>query len=198
MYATIEALENGNRKTLCFYSKKDARDFKSFTNTYMDDSGAGNGYNAYWILFDSEIIQCDKIPDNTTTSLRPNLIDRMLEGILIARTTKIEPDVGVGVRIAKKEGTITFSIDELPFRKTPTKDDMFRLIKSQANEDEIRVREGRVLEDLGDTLKVYSYSDEMHNGKPIEGAEIIEVRTASVMKINDWLQEGNQSCEVKA
>lgn len=198
MYAVIQVLENGNRKSLCFYSEKDANSFKSFTNTYMDESGAGNGYGAYWIFLDSKIIQCDEIPDEVITCLTPELLYGMLDRISFARTADKRTIVRVSLRISMKAGAIEFNVGELPLRKSPTKGDMFRVIKSQANEDEIRVREGRVLEDLGKTLKVYSYSDEMHGKKPIEGAEIVEVRTASVMKINDWLKEGNQSCETKA
>ncbi len=46
----LRFLEDGNSIELRFLGRRDAIAFIDFVRTYMEKSGAGNGYNAYWLL----------------------------------------------------------------------------------------------------------------------------------------------------
>ncbi|MBI2065390.1 MAG: hypothetical protein HYT62_05085 [Candidatus Yanofskybacteria bacterium] len=189
MFAMLQAIEDGHGIILCFASKEDADRFRQFTNIYMDDSGAGNGYGAYWVYNHKEIIRCDKIPSFCATRLERKLVSLMVSGILIARMATKHHSHRMNISIGERNGAITFNLDNLPARKRPTAGDMFRTVKSIGNEDERLIGEGRVLRDLGDTLEVISCWDEDDRGKPRKDAKVVTVRTDAVMKINDWKLE---------
>ena len=193
MKALLEALEDGVTKTFCFASKENAKRFRSFTNTYMDESGAGNGYGAYWVYRDAEVIGCDKIPRSAVTEIKPELVRSMLHDILVARTSQRNPDAAVSLTVGTKEGAIAFSFGDLPLRQRPRVGDMFRTMKSLANEAEYNVGEGRVVADNGETLDVISSWDEGDDGKPKSDAKIVKVRVGSIMKINDWKREHREN-----
>lgn len=189
MFAILSAIEDGHSITLCFASKKDAEQFKQFANTYMDESGAGNGYGAYWVYRSSEVIRCDKVPPGSTTRLEQKFINSMTNDILVARTANRNHSAMADISIGIKNKAISFSFGNLPERQRPAVGDMFRTMKSQANEEEKAVGEGRVIEDLGETLKVISCWDEGDDGRPKSNAKLITVRDVAVMKINDWKSE---------
>ncbi|MFA5188999.1 MAG: hypothetical protein WC460_06600 [Patescibacteria group bacterium] len=173
MFAILKCLENAEEKTLCFASLEDAIRFKSFVNTYMEESGAGNGYDAYWVMSNAKIVQVSEIMDDFCTTLDYNLIAKMLEEIINARTA------------GNRQGII-FSMSELPARQRPGPGDMIRALFSQGAKEKI---EGRVLSDNGDTFEVINYWDEDDNGKPKKSARVITVPASSVMKIDDWKKE---------
>lgn len=171
MPALLEALEDGRKVTLCFAVTTNAEEFKSFANTYMEESGAGNGYDAYWVHFDAQIIQTDAIPPNTVTRLKHDLITRMRNAILDARLAG-QPQAG-----------ITFWGQPLPPRQRPTQGDMFRTLLSQGATERI---EGRVVADHGDTLDIISLHDEGASGRPLPNATIVTIPAEHAMKIPDW------------
>ena len=187
MYALIEAVDDGEEtKILCFVSKAGAERFKDFVATYMLESGAGNGYGAYWVYFDRVITQCDIIPRFASTDLRIDLLRDMLRDILVARTANEKPDIEVDLTIGKEDNAITFCVGELPPRQRPQAGDMFRIIKRPRTPKEEYVREGRVIKDLGDTLEVISCWGEDDYGKKHPDATVVTIRADRVMKINDW------------
>ncbi len=188
MYALIEAIEDGKTIQLCFASKADAKRFKKFTTMYMLESGAGNGYGAYWVWTDSAIVQCDVIPEFASTILRFDLIEYMLCKVLVARTADKKTDVSVDLIVGKKDNAVVFFVGKLPPRQKPRAGDMFRLIdRTKMSADSIT--EGRVLKDLGDTLEVMSWGDEDKHGNKKADARIVTIKASQVMKINDWKSE---------
>jgi hypothetical protein len=176
MLALLEVLENGNKKTLCFASKKNAERFKSFVNTYMEESGAGNGYDSYWVYRDAKIALVDETSENYCTNLNLEYIESMLDAIITARTAGEK----------HKSKAIAFNSPELPPRQRPGKGDMFRTLSSQGAIEKI---EGRVLKDNGETFEVISCWDEKDNGMPEKNAEVITINSNQIMKINDWKAE---------
>ena len=176
MFAILEALENAIKKTLCFRSIEDAERFKSFVNTYMEESGAGNGYGAYWVNFNAKIVQVLEILDSFTTEINDNYIESMMESIIAERLAGLDQDY--------KTGGIIFSVSPLPPRQRPKAGDMFRTLISMGAEKKM---EGRVLKDLGDTFEVIGYFDEGEDGKPKVDAKVITIDADKVMKIHDWL-----------
>ncbi len=180
-FAILTAIEDGETNcTLAFASKKDATAFKKFVNVYMSDSGAGNGYGAYWVYTNEEIVQCDKLPGTAKTSLKLYLLLDMMHSVLTARMASEKHGISVAINIGQERGAITFSTGRLPPRQRPAVGDMFRVIK-RTTADEAEVHEGRVVEDCGETLKVKSYWDYIKT--------IFTVNTKNVMKINDWIKE---------
>lgn len=173
MFAIFECLENAEKKTLCFASVEDAKRFKNLVNTYMEESGAGNGYGAYWVLFETEIEEVPEIMENFCTELDDNLITKMIQDVIRART-------------AGNPQGIIFNLPELPKPQRPTRGDMFRTLFSRGANRKI---EGRVINDNGDMLDVINCWDDDDNGKPKKDAKIITIPAAWTMKINDWKAE---------
>ncbi len=173
MFAILDALEDARKVTLCFASKADAERFKVFANIYMEESGAGNGYGAYSVMFDEQIVQVDVIPNGCSTELNTELIDQMLDDIITARKASTDTVI---------EG-IVFDDQKLPPQKRPTSGDMFRALRSKGAKAKL---EGRVIKDHGDYLDVISCYDEDDEGNPKPDADILTIPTDHTMKINDW------------
>lgn len=197
MAALLKALQDGHTVVLRFTTKEDARRFKKFTNTYMEESGAGNGYGAYWVLFDMGISKEDTARICYTCReqypivprLNRDLVDSMLAAIMTARLAKRGATMDVALTVGEKDGAITFAIGVLPERQRPKAGDMFRALNRTCSEAAREVGEGRVIHDNGETLGVISCWDEGDNGEPKRGARVITVRANEVMKINDWKAE---------
>lgn len=172
MFAILSVLENAREKTLCFASKPDAERFKCFVLTYMEESGAGNGYDAYWVDPEAKIVQTDSVPDGCQIMLNKKYVDTMLARVREARYA--------GDRSCDE--AIAFDVPLLPDRKRPTKGETFRSLVSQGASMKI---EGRVVNDKGSTLEVICCWDEDERGKPKPGATIFELETCQTMKIPD-------------
>ena len=107
----------------------------------------------------------------------------------MGRHKQKNPNTAVSFSFGTERGAITFFFGDLPHRQRPRVGEMFRIIKSLANEEEYSVGEGRVVAENGEALDVISYWDEGGDGKPEPNAKIVKVRVSSVMKINDWKKE---------
>ncbi len=186
-YAELEALEDERLKILCFASKADAQRFKQFCNLYIDESGAGNGYGAYWVYTDTKISRCRKVASRCVIGLDTELIESMLHRILVARTAIGNPQVKVGYVVGIRDGAIFFTIGEFPPRQRPGVGDMYRIPRSALDETNLAESEGRVVKDLGDILEVISCYNEERDGSIKPNAKVVRVKVTSVMKINDWL-----------
>jgi hypothetical protein len=157
----------------------------------MLESGAGNGYGAYWVWTDSVIVQCDVIPESASTILRFDLIEYMLYKVLVARIADKKTDISADLIVGKKDDAAVFFVGKLPPRQKPRAGDMFRLIdRTKMSADSIT--EGRVLKDLGDTLEVMSWGDEDEYGNKKADARVVTIKTNQVMKINDWMSEARK------
>lgn len=106
MLAMMLALYNGNEVNLVFCSKEDATNFKAFVNAYM--ARGGNGYNAYWVFVDTEIIAVDKVPENSVTLLDGRYVDGMYQDIL-----KRNLGVDVSMKSGQKNSAIAFEFYSL-------------------------------------------------------------------------------------
>lgn len=195
MYGLVQAIRDGDyQELLCFETKEEAERFKKFVNTYMEESGAGNGYGAYWVYTNAQILGCDMMPDYAKTQLDTELLESMLASILVARTASKPfacPPVSL-ITFGGQGKPITFEYGELPPRQRPKVGDMYRglfPIRNSDVEEVAHAREGRVVADHGATLEVISSWDEGDNGKPKPDAKRVCIPADQVMKINDWLRE---------
>ena len=114
MYAMLEALEDGVRKIFFFASAEDARRFREFIDSYMLESGAGNGYGAYWVSLDAPIVECRSILSSGTVSLRQDYVQHMLAGIVAARTGDRRATFQGTFLVGTERGAIAFRCDGLP------------------------------------------------------------------------------------
>jgi hypothetical protein len=193
MYAILNVLENGVEKTLCFATKEDAESFKQFVNIYMEESGAGNGYETYWVFANEEIIQVNKLSRNFSTAVNSRLLNSMLKDILFARTADYEHQPEIGVYSTHGNTPIQFKLtDDLPPRQRPKAGDMFRTLWSYKG----KYMEGRVLEDRGSNLVVINSIDEEEDGSPKKGSKKYTIRAKDVMKINDWRKQRRETKNV--
>lgn len=154
----------------------------------MDESGAGNGYGAYWVYFNAPILT-GGMPLGATCKLQENFIRHMAQDILVARTTSRENLPTVDLAIGTNNGAIQFDFGKLPSRRKPRVGDMCRVLKSKCTQAERVIGDGRVVGSSGRTIKVISSWDEGDDGKPRPNACVTTVNVTHAMKINDWLKE---------
>ncbi|NQT49447.1 hypothetical protein HQ571_02005 [Candidatus Kuenenbacteria bacterium] len=179
---SLQTLEDGQRKVLCFATAEDAIRFKKFSNMYMEESGAGNGYGAYWVFINAEINGVTKIEESFACDLKTNLLNSMRNDIVTARTAGEFSGDDIDISVDKKNGALTFQIGNFPERQRPQKGDMFRSLFSYKGDK----TEGRVIEDNGDMLKVIACWDEDDYGDPKPNATFIDISADDTIKINDW------------
>lgn len=185
MFATIEVRKDDSLERLCFRSKEDTESFQEFVRIYMNETGAGNGYGAYWI-FDLDIGLYERVPRRSVVELETERVRDMLRAILKARTATAEPDMAqVKLVTGSENGAIVFELGELPPRQRPAVGDMFLVVDSKATKEERLIGEGRVLRDLGDELEVVKCCDETDSGTLKPDAKRVRVRTSVVMKVRD-------------
>lgn len=185
MFATVQVRKDDTMQNLCFCDRESADRFVEFVKVYMNESGAGNGYGAYWI-FDDAIGMYERPPAVAVKELESDRLYSMLGSILRARTAEDRPSLSVDLLIGTRDGAISLMIGELPPVQRPTAGDMCRVIGEDLNEAERRLGDARVVRDLGDTLEVVSSWDTERDGRVSPDAKYLVVRTKNVMKINDW------------
>jgi len=185
MFAIVQVRKDDSMQDLCFCNRESADRFVEFVKVYIRESGAGNGYGAYWI-FDDAVGMYERPPAGAVKELESERIQTMLESILQARTAEDRPSLSVDLLIGTQDGAISLKIGELPPAQRPTAGDMCRVIGKDLNEVERTLGDGRVVRDLGDTLKVVSSWDTERDGRVSPNAKYLVVRTKNVMKINDW------------
>lgn len=150
MFGLVSVFEDANRVQLLFASKRDAKRFIQFVRVYIAESGAGNGYGAYWYFKGEPIVGVDTKMGKGYLNF--DLIKEMSRSICDARNarrgkmwagddvTEAEYMPQVGVR----DGAITFdfSPDKLPPRIRPRAGDLVRLVDNEKHERQIaRVKE---------------------------------------------------------
>lgn len=114
MFAMMDVLHDGNEQSLVFCSREDAINFRSFANAYM--ARGGNGYGAYWVYGDEEIIGVDRIPKSSKVSLDGTYVDKMHKDIQ-KRNRKISVNISSG----QKRGAICFEFSTSKPVKTVAK-----------------------------------------------------------------------------
>jgi hypothetical protein len=203
MKTSLKVIENEETvRLLIFRSLKDAKSFLEFTSIYYDESGCGNGYSAYRpsgfvipIPFTNRAIAIPSIPlicftriDRRKNVLDLNFVRGMLYQILRVRFSVNEPDIdGFHLIVENTQSGIKFELEKLPEPCRPKVGEMYRIPRSKFFgdfPDVLDYSEGRVLEDLGDTLRVISSTEEYHRtAKP----KTFLIKADRAIRINDSL-----------
>lgn len=135
MFALVKVLEDAHEVNLLFADKSHAQHFINFVHTYIAESGAGNGYGAYWHFSNEPIVGVDtKIGKG---EIRADLIKDMATSICDARLA--QPSVWQdGIyklseyipSFAVINGLILFHFDinKLPPRLRPNVGDLVRIV----------------------------------------------------------------------
>ena len=187
MYAILNVLKDGRPTKLCFANKKSAESFLLLVNTYEDDSGAGNGYSAYWPDYiKRNVLPSFFRPRGSVTELYIGLIEAMLWSIYMARAGVPPKELKETFSAAYTGKGIVFSLKELPPRIRPTAGDMYRIPRS-LSEDGLG-SEGKVIEDNGDNLKVIPCWFWKRDGFRSD-VKILVIKASQTMKIHDWLKD---------
>ncbi len=187
MYAVLHVLKDAVPAALCFSNNKSAASFKELVDTYEDESGAGNGYTAYWPDYEKrKILPSIFRASQWVTELDAEMVARMLWSLFKARAADTTQGMRGEFSIGISNGAILFSIGKLPPRIRPTVGDMYRVPRSLSEDG--RGSEGRVIEDNGDTLKVIPCWYWGREGFRHD-VEIEEVEASRAMKTYDWLKD---------
>ena len=187
----LDIVADGRNQTLCFASKKDAVDFSEFTKIYVDDSGAGNGYGAYWLWLDAQPYYRPYRKQNSVCLLNLKLVSAMLWSILSARLAISNPAT-IGFSQGSTGEAVTFSVDSLPPRLRPSVGDMYRIPRSKMSPDlsESGYSEGRIMAENNETFILRSCSsEEPSRGNWRGDQKTYMIACDRVMKINDWLMQ---------
>lgn len=187
MYICINAIEDCVLKRFCFASEDEFIKFGNFVETYITESGANTGVNAYWFMEDIYLTKTKRIPKYAKVTLRPEIIRHMALKIISERLA------GEGihkpkVRIGRLNGAISFSISNLPKKQKPKPGDMFRIFEPYAflGRSGYFPMQGKVIKEKKDVFEIISVTDIKPNGKIRPAAMVYWVRKDIVMKVHDW------------
>ena len=120
MYACIDVRKDDSFEKLCFASEEDAKRFQRFVRIYQKESGAGNGYGAYWI-FDEDIGLYRTMPGSVVCRLEQERIDSMVESVRLTRAKKRGSTAKLEIMVGARDGAIRFELNESPLSAKPTK-----------------------------------------------------------------------------
>ncbi|MCK9352517.1 MAG: hypothetical protein M0P76_07105 [Candidatus Pacebacteria bacterium] len=171
---------------LCFADKKSAKSFLMLVNTYEDDSGAGNGYSAYWPNYDKRKIWLSWKPDNSVMEIDSEFVEHMLCRIYLAHSADFPEEMKEKFSVTHTNKGIVFSMEKLPPRIRPTVGDMYRIPRSLSFDG--MGSEGKVIEDKGHTLSVVPCWYWGREGFRSD-FEVLKIDESQVMKIHDWLKD---------
>jgi len=137
-------------ETLNFTTKQGAEAFAHLCHLYQDESGAGNGYGAYWHLRDSPIAAVDTPRGNA--NLDSSRVNYMLESIVSARLAggEVQPlSKDEILKLAVKDGLIEFNFTSanLPPRIIPKAGDLVRIIDHPEFSRSVLARLDTVIDD---------------------------------------------------
>lgn len=189
MLAAVRVRKDDHMEYLLFHSRESAENFVGFVETYISDSGAGNGYGAYWV-YDDPIEATDGNADRFTRALEYGRIQEMMESIARARSgggPVTLPSITYGI----ENDAIAFAVWGFEYRKVPRAGDMYRVFDWEPLGDYgVIPKEGRVLRVEGDTAHVVAwFAEDRDDGSPKEDAEVFEVPISTIMQIPDWLKQ---------
>lgn len=186
MSALINSFYNSSSVSLLFKTVKDAKQFKDFVHTYMWESGAGNGYGAYWIYMDEDIHVVKGYSEKFSLKLNIDYLMKMIRRIVLARNAGETEVVTFRLRYGESLTGISFKVDNLPPRRRPEVNGLCRIIDSSVFPEDLYMASAVVLEDRGDLFVV---TDSMQSKSTEMGfAELrtYEVPASAVMKIKDF------------
>lgn len=184
---TLISYRGHGHETLCFRAREDAERFAEFVHVYMYESDGGSKSGCYW-LHEQKIEKTEAVPRKAVTRLDDAELRKMMTAVLVARTCSEPPRLQVDIRHGELDGGIVFRTEPLPPRQRPTVGDLARVFAPQPEASYIERSLGdvRVLEDHGETLTVVPHLDIDDDGTPKRNAKRVTLKTAIVMKIDDW------------
>lgn len=194
-FASLDALEDNRRITLCFRDKADAQRFKSFSESYFLESGC-NQYGAYWVNADEKIRLRFRISPKMKTVLDSDLINHMawkiLANRLACRNHGQKPEVAIG----QIDGALTFDYEAFPPRQVPAIGDMCRDLgwfDAQVKSPQ----DGRIIAIKDGTATIIAINGEDDYGHMKQDAEQFNIPLQRLMKICDYLTELRQMRGIK-
>lgn len=187
MYFILSVLKDMRQLSLCFTNRKSAASFSTLVNIYEDDSGAGNGYSAYWPDYGNEKISLRLWkPRRSVSEIDPELVRSMLHSIYLSRNVDIPDDLSERISIGTEGQGILFSMNALPPRMQPAVGDMYRIPRSLSKDG--MGGEGKVIDERRDSLVVipshYWEKDGFRNDVTTS-----EIPKKSAIVIHDWLKD---------
>lgn len=186
MFGVVRVLEDARPVYLLFEDKEQAQSFVDFTHLYIQESGAGNCYGAYWHSSDEAIVGTDAPIPTSQSFLKRDLIESMTRSVWRKRLAL--PDIQLRDKeneyqsclpqFGVSEGAITFSFDKnnFPPRLQPNTEDLVTIVDNP-DFDRVIARVRKIKNGVV-ALKKCAYS---------QLEEDIQLPLTNVMKIYDFL-----------
>lgn len=186
MKFALLARKDDSMELLAFGSIESAEGFVEFVATYQRESGAGNGYGAYWI-FDDKVIEVDPTDKRLVRSLEYDRILTMARDIAKARSGGRGVITMPAITYGTEDGAIVFQVWGFDLGSTPGPGDMYRVIKPELLPAGACSREGRVVEIVGDSARVLDCLKDGKSEEPPADDDLLTIPLKALMKIPDWL-----------
>ena len=106
MPAILEATIDARGKTFCFATVADAERFREFGVTYVNDSGAGNGYGGVWIYRNEEIIEVAKAHKSWDAKFDSHDVQTIWNS-LVSITRERHLDVGDLTKVGNEDSDVS-------------------------------------------------------------------------------------------
>jgi hypothetical protein len=178
-YATLVVRFDAQHQNLRFNSIGDAKRFQDFVKLFNLESGLDMADGTYHLIGDPILWTFFK-PKNKTNQLHIRRLEWMMRAVVRARLAE-EPNLMPKVYVGLERDSLTFNYDPLPPRQRPRTGDLFRVVDEHAPEHAWDTIVGRVLHDYGDTLEVFSLTDD-RDGRPSIDARRNRIPARCVMK----------------
>lgn len=193
MLASVRTRKDDTMEELLFVSREAAESFLSFVEMYKNESGAGNGYGAYWV-YDDNLEMTDGCSDRFTGTLDLERVIKMAWDIAYARSGGSPVTLPSITYYEGEEGAIGFAFWGFDSRVVPAAGDMYRVVDWQklSAEEGPYPKEGRVLSIMGENATILGWYDEDENGRAKENAAPLVVPLDAIMKIPDWLKKSRE------
>lgn len=192
MLSAVRVRKDDTFEFIGFASREDAQRFIAFVKQYQTESGAGNGYGAYWV-FNDEITDAPPFGDGTTDELEFARIVQMAMAISRARAVN-ERTVSIpSIRYDHDEDDgIIFEVGNFLPHGLPAVGEMYRLIKRDDPEVSDVPSEGRVMTLTGEEAEVVGWDDESDDGVIADTAQRHRVPLTAIMRIPDWRKRSRE------
>ena len=189
MKAYVCTRKDDKMEKLLFVSSEFAQNFISFVEMYQYESGAGNGYGAYWI-YEKNIVRTSGRSNSFVRTLEFDRIQGMATDIARARSgggVVTMPSIKYGI----DRSAICFAFWGFDCKNKPKPGDMYRVVDWNIIQDDFdeRFGEGRVRRVEGGNIVVVNCYDEFRSIRNQVELEEYLIPHSAVMKIPDWLAE---------
>lgn len=182
----VEVRKDDSIEIMMFVSAESAQSFVNFAHTYALESGAGNGYGAYWVFHHPP--ESGVTTGVLVTKLDEERILKMARSIAFARSGGSGVITMPAFTIGSENEEIVFNVWGFDLGNLPEAGDMYRLTNPYLLPEGVQPsREGRVLEVVGEDIRVIGCHEEKSDGTPKDGANSLTIPRQATMKIPDWL-----------